>query len=118
MLMRGLYESTKSVEVLIEWRKNAPQKRKSSPNPRAKGGLTRWFKENWVDVKTGKPCGRSKGEKRGYPACRPSKRVSSKTPKTVGEMTASEKARFKREKTSSKKITYQHRRKKTTKKKK
>ena len=30
-----------------------------------RGGLTRWFKENWVDVKTGKPCGRSKGEKRG-----------------------------------------------------
>ena len=85
---------------------------------RSSGGLTRWFKENWVDVKTGKPCGRSKGEKRGYPACRPSKRVSSKTPKTVGEMTASEKARFKREKTSSKKITYQHRRKKTTKKRK
>jgi len=85
--------------VLTEWRKNVA---------RSSGGLTRWFKENWVDVKTGKPCGRSKGEKRGYPACRPKKRVSSKTPKTVGEMTASEKARFKREKTSSKKITYQH----------
>ena len=82
---------------------------------RSSGGLTRWFKENWVDVKTGKPCGRQKGEKRGYPACRPSKRVSSKTPKTTGEMSASEKARFKREKTGSKKITYQHRRKKTTK---
>ena len=26
-------------------------------------GLKRWFKENWVDVKTGKPCGRQKGEK-------------------------------------------------------
>jgi hypothetical protein len=36
---------------------------KKKPNPRAKGGLTRWFEENWVDVKTGKPCGRSKGEK-------------------------------------------------------
>ena len=106
MLMRGLYESTKSVEELTEWRKNVA---------RSSGGLTRWFKENWVDVKTGKPCGRSKGEKRGYPACRPKKRVSSKTPKTVGEMSASEKARFKREKTSSKKITYQHRRKKTKK---
>ena len=58
------------------------------------------------------PCGRKKGEKRGYPACRPKNRVSSKTPKTVGEMSAAEKARFKREKTSSKKITYQHRRKK------
>jgi len=82
---------------------------------RSSGGLTRWFKENWVDVKTGKPCGRSKGENRSYPACRPKKRVSSKTPKTVGEMSASEKARFKREKTGSKKITYQHRRKKTKK---
>ena len=106
MLMRGLYESTKNVEVLTEWRKNVA---------RSSGGLTRWFKEKWVDVKTGKPCGRSKGEKRGYPACRPSKRVSSKTPKTVGEMTKSEKERFKREKTGKKKITYQHRRKKTTK---
>ena len=103
MLMRGLYESTKSEEEPTEWRKSVA---------RSSGGLTRWFKENWVDVKTGKPCGRSKGEKRGYPACRPKKRVSSKTPKTVGEMSASEKARFKREKTSSKKITYQHRRKK------
>ena len=106
MLMRGLCESTKNVVVLIEWRKKVA---------RSSGGLTRWFKEKWVDVKTGKPCGRQKGEKRGYPACRPSKRVSSKTPKTASEMTASEKARFKREKTSSKKITYQHRRKKTKK---
>ena len=89
-----------------------PQRRKSKPNPRAKGGLTRWFKENWVDVKTGKPCGRQKGEKRGYPACRPSKRVSSKTPKTTKEMSPAEKARFKREKTSSKRIGYQHTRRK------
>jgi len=81
-------------------------------------GLKRWFKEEWVDVKTGKPCGRKKGESRAYPACRPSKRVSSKTPKTASEMSSSEKARFKREKTGKKKITYQHRRKKTTKKKK
>ena len=51
--------------------------------------LRRWFKEEWVDVKTGKPCGRQKGEKRGgYPACRPSKRVSSKTPKTTKEMSS------------------------------
>lgn len=53
--------------------------------------LKRWFKEDWKDVKTGKPCGRSKGESRGTPYCRPSKRVSSKTPKTSSEMTSSEK---------------------------
>ena len=106
MQMRGLYESTKNVVVLIVQEQNVA---------RSSGGLTRWFKEKWVDVKTGKPCGRSKGESRAYPACRPSKRVSSKTPKTASEMSASEKSRFKRTKTSSKKITYQHRRKKRTK---
>jgi hypothetical protein len=48
---------------------------------------------------------------RPYPACRPSKRVSSKTPKTTGEMSSAEKSKFKRTKTSSKKISYQHKRK-------
>jgi len=53
--------------------------------------LKRWFKEDWKDVRTGKACGRKEGEKRGTPYCRPTKRVSSKTPKTSGEMTKSEK---------------------------
>lgn len=56
------------------------EKRKSS----AKGGLGKWFGEEWVDVKTGKPCGRksAKGKsKRPYPACRP-KKVASKITKT------------------------------------
>ena len=53
--------------------------------------LKRWFKEKWIDVRTGKPCGRRKREKRGTPYCRPSKRISSKTVKTAGEMTAAEK---------------------------
>ena len=77
--------------------------------------LDRWFKEKWVEVKIGKKCGRGKNEKgRPYPACRPSKRVSSKTPKTTGEMTKAEKTRFKREKTSSENITYQHKRKRNS----
>lgn len=58
----------------------------------AKGAsLKRWFKEKWVDVRSGKPCGRRKGEKRGTPYCRPSKRVSSKTPATASEITSSQK---------------------------
>ena len=58
----------------------------------AKGAaLKRWFKEDWKDVKTGKACGRKKGDKRGTPYCRPTKKISSKTPKTSGEMTAAEK---------------------------
>jgi len=60
----------------------------------AKGAaLKRWFKEDWKDVSTGKPCGRSKGEKRGTPYCRPTKKVSSKTPTTSGEMTKAEKSK-------------------------
>ena len=113
MVKEELHLVTQRVKKVQQQRENVPQaRRKSKPSTKTKGGLDRWFKENWVDVKTGKPCGRQKGEKRGYPACRPSKRVSSKTPKTVGEMTKSEKERFKREKTGKKKITYQHRRKK------
>ena len=53
--------------------------------------LKRWFKEDWKDVKTGKACGRKKDEKRSTPYCRPSKRMSSKTPKTSSEMTSAEK---------------------------
>ena len=61
--------------------------------------LNRWFKEKWVDVsrknKDGShpPCGRSKAKtsSKGYPKCRPSVKVSSKTPKTSGSMTEGQK---------------------------
>ena len=77
-----------------------------------KGGLTQWFAEKWTDIKTGKPCGRSGKEKgsRPYPACRPKNRVNETTPKTTSEMSSAEKARFKREKTSGKRIDYNHKR--------
>ena len=35
------------------------------------GSLAKWFSQDWRDVKTGEKCGRRKGEKRKYPACRP-----------------------------------------------
>ena len=52
--------------------------------PKGKGGLGKWFGEEWVDVKTGKACGgkSAKGKsKRPYPACRP-KKVASKISKS------------------------------------
>ena len=61
--------------------------------------LKRWFKEKWVDTKTGKACGRSEGESRGTPYCRPSKRISDKTPKTSSEMSSAEKRKKENEKT-------------------
>ena len=70
----------------------AVRKTKSGAN------LKRWFKEKWIDVRTGKPCGRRKGEKRGTPYCRPSKRKSIKTVKNASEMSSSEKAKKIKEK--------------------
>ena len=52
--------------------------------------LKRWFKEKWTDEK-GNPCGSKKNK--NTKKCRPSKRISSKTVKTWGEMSASEKKR-------------------------
>ena len=120
MQMRGLYANIKSVVALIGKQPVAERKKPrkpAKPKSKGRGGLGRWFDEKWVDIKTGKPCGRSKGEDRAYPACRPSRRVSDKTPKTTKEMSPAEKARFKKEKTGSKKISYQHRRRKAKKKK-
>lgn len=65
-----------------------------------KEDLGRWFKEKWVDVSRkidGKhpPCGRKSadGEKgrKGYPKCRPQKKVSKETPKTVSSYSKKEK---------------------------
>ena len=72
--------------------------------------LNRWFKEKWVDVsrkdKDGKhpPCGRSKAKKssKGYPKCRPSVKVSGKTPKTSGSMSEGQKQAATKRKRSKK----------------
>ena len=57
----------------------------------AKGAaLKRWFKEKWKDEK-GNPCGSSKNK--NTKKCRPSKRVSSKTPRTWGSFSKSQKAK-------------------------
>jgi hypothetical protein len=50
--------------------------------------LQRWFKEKWTDEK-GNVCGSTKNKK--TKKCRPSKRVSGKTPKTWKEMSPAEK---------------------------
>ena len=54
-----------------------------------KGGLRKWFKEDWRDVKTGKKCGRSgkKDKGRPYPACRPKKEASRISKKEASKKT-------------------------------
>ena len=62
----------------------------------AKGAaLRRWFKEEWKDEK-GNVCGSSKNKK--TKVCRPSKRVSGKSPKPWSEMTKAEKSKVVRAK--------------------
>lgn len=58
--------------------------------------LRRWFKEKWVDVSKkvdGKhpPCGRKDADGKAYPKCRPSKKVSSETPKVASSYDKDEK---------------------------
>ena len=57
-------------------------------------GLLRWFEEKWIDICTNKSCGRPSANisnwKKTYPLCRPSRRVTKSTPKTVSELSKSE----------------------------
>lgn len=60
----------------------------------AQAGLGKWFGEKWVDVKTGKPCGRSKGEKREYPACRPQAVASKISKKEASKKTGRKRVKW------------------------
>lgn len=61
-----------------------------------KGGLGKWFSEEWTDVKTGKACGRksAKGSKRAYPACRPKKVAKKITKKEAGKKTGPKRVKW------------------------
>ena len=102
--LRQIGHADTPVPVFLE---HYPEKVKKSGMNK---NLNRWFKEKWVDVsrkdKDGKhpPCGRSKAKKssKGYPKCRPSVKVSSKTPKTSGSMSEGQKAAATKRKRSKK----------------
>ena len=59
-------------------------------------GLTKWFAEDWRDVKTGKKCGRSGKEKkkRPYPACRPAAVAKRITKKEAAKKTGPSKVKW------------------------
>ena len=65
--------------------------------PAASTGLHRWYRERWIDIATGKPCGSAKTATY-YPTCRPSRRVTSKSPVTARELTPDQKKRMVRRK--------------------
>jgi hypothetical protein len=85
-----------SARLVREYKKEYKEKYPSSKTEGYRGerdpdeGVARWLKEKWVDVcveKNGEhpPCGSSPGDA-GYPYCRPTVRVTDKTPTTLSEL--------------------------------
>lgn len=85
-----IFPSARASQAIAKCRKESGSVRKTEKG----SSLRRWQSEKWVDTRTGKPCGA--GGKNEY--CRPSKRVSSKTPKTRSEISSSKLAAKKAEK--------------------
>jgi hypothetical protein len=61
--------------------------------PSTRTGLSRWYRERWIDIATGKPCGSAKTTDY-YPTCRPSRRITSKSPVTARELTPSQRKKM------------------------
>jgi hypothetical protein len=85
-----VFPSARASQAIAKCRKGSGDVRKSEKGT----SLKRWQSEKWVDTKSGKACGA--GGKNEY--CRPTKRVSSQTPKTKSEISPSRLATKKAEK--------------------
>jgi len=85
-----VFPSARASQAIAKCRKESGSVRKSEKGT----SLKRWQNEKWVDTKSGKACGA--GGKNEY--CRPTKRVSSQTPKTKSEISPSKLAAKKAEK--------------------
>lgn len=85
-----VFPSARASQAIAKCRKASGSVRKTEKGT----SLKRWQAERWVDTRTGKPCGA--GGKNEY--CRPTKRVSAKTPKTKSEIGPSKLAAKKAEK--------------------
>ena len=97
----GAYSSGQLVQAYKrkggKYRGRKPSARFGKKAKKKSGGLARWYSEKWIDVCTGKPCGRKKtgrGASRKFPYCRPSRRVSSSTPKLAKQLTAAQKKKY------------------------
>jgi hypothetical protein len=76
-----VFPSARASQAIAKCRKGSGNVRKTEEG----SSLKRWEKEKWQDTKTGKACGA--GGSNEY--CRPTNRVSSKTPKTKSEISSS-----------------------------
>lgn len=78
------FPSARASQAIAKCRKEKGQVRKTSKG----SSLKRWEKEKWKDTRTGKACG---AETKGKQYCRPTKKVSSKTPKTASQISPAKK---------------------------
>lgn len=85
-----VFPSARASQAIAKCRKGSGIVRKTSEGT----SLKRWEKEKWTDTHTGKPCGA--GGSNEY--CRPKIKVSSKTPKTISEISKSKLSAKKAEK--------------------
>ena len=84
------------------WKKSKKKKTNESDDE-LNEDLRNWFKEKWVDVSKkvdGKhpPCGRKDADGKAYPKCRPSKKVSSETPKVASSYSKEDKKKMTQQK--------------------
>ena len=105
----GIYKSS---WIVREYKKRGGKYRGSKSS---QSGLKRWYKEKWVDLNRPiknskgkiigyKSCGRKtvKNSKEKYPLCRPTYKISSKTPRTYKQI--SKKSILKAKKLKSKRL--------------
>lgn len=105
---RGIY---RSAWIVREYKRLGGTYVGASPTSKDPG-LKRWFKERWIDLNRPiygrakeiigyEPCGRADASSGKYPLCRPLKRVTAATPKTVSELSSTA---IKQAKTDKKKV--------------
>lgn len=91
------HSAYRSMRVVKEYKKRFKQKYGNAvPFKGGKErGLKRWIDEKWINVcsRPPRPCGRTMA-KQDYPYCRPSVRVSKKTPTLASELSSFEKKRL------------------------
>ena len=86
----AVFPSARASQAIAKCRKSSGTVRKTKSG----ADLKRWGKEKWVHTKSGKACGA--GGSNEY--CRPTKKVSSKTPVTKSQLSPSKLAAKKEEK--------------------
>jgi hypothetical protein len=85
-----VFPSARASQAIAKCRKQSGAVRRTESGT----ALKRWQAEKWVDTRTGKACGA--GGENEY--CRPTKKISSQTPKTRSEISPSKLAAKKAEK--------------------